>query len=329
MNKEINVGVIGAGRMGQYHVGVYSEMTGVNLVGIADIDEARGAPVAEKYLTSHYTDYRDLFDKVDALSIAVPTSAHYDIGKECLTAGIHCLVEKPISNSLEKAEELFRIADSKNLALHVGHVERFNGAVQELKKVVNNPILIESRRLGPFDKRIQDDGVVLDLMIHDIDIILNLVESPVKTLNVIGSSVFTSREDVVNVQIQFENGCLANIIASRATQEKIRTLAVTQEKEYVVLNYTSQDILVHHRASSHHELTRKELRYKQEAVIERIFVHRENPLKLELRHFLDCASNGAKRHTSVENELKSLKVALMVLDKIETVRRKDPVASLV
>ncbi len=329
MNKDIKVGVIGAGRMGQYHVGVYSEMTGVNLVGIADIDETRGAPVAEKYLTSHYTDYSDLFDKVDAVSIAVPTSLHYDIAKECLTAGIHCLVEKPVSNNLEKAEELFRIADNKNLALHVGHVERFNGAVQELKKVVHKPILIESRRLGPFDKRIQDDGVVLDLMIHDIDIILNLVDSPIKELNVIGSSVFTAREDVVNVQIMFENGCLANIIASRATQEKIRTLAVTQEKEYVVLDYTSQDILVHHRVSSHHELTRKELKYKQEAVIERIFVHRENPLKLELRHFLDCANNGAKRYTSVENELKSLKVALIVLEKIALIQGKTPVASAV
>jgi len=329
MNKDIKVGVIGAGRMGQYHVGVYSEMTGVNLVGVADIDETRGAPVAEKYLTSHYTDYRDLFDKVDAVSIAVPTSAHYDIAKECLTAGIHCLVEKPVSNNLEKAEELFRIADSKNLALHVGHVERFNGAVQELKKVVHKPILIESRRLGPFDKRIQDDGVVLDLMIHDIDIILNLVDSPIKELNVIGSSVFTAREDVVNVQIMFENGCLANIIASRATQEKIRTLAVTQEKEYVVLDYTNQDILVHHRVSSHHELTRKELKYKQEAVIERIFVHRENPLKLELRHFLDCANNGAKRYTSVENELKSLKVALTVLERLALIQGKTPVASAV
>ncbi len=318
----VKAGVIGVGHMGQYHVGVISEMPGVELAAIVDKDESRVAPIAKKYLTEYYTDYHDLFDKVDLVTIAVPTSKHYEIARECLLAGLHCLVEKPISDDLSQAEELFEIADKKNLALHVGHVERFNGAVQELRKVVCDPFLIESRRLGPFDSRIQDDGVVLDLMIHDIDIILNLVESPVKKLNVIGSSIFTEKEDVVNVQIVFENGCMANIIASRATQEKIRTLAITQEKEYVVLNYTNQDILVHHRASSKSELTRQELRYKQEALIERIFVHRENPLKLEIKHFMDCATNGAKRHTSIENELKSLKVALKVLSQLEPVNRR-------
>ncbi|VAX15814.1 hypothetical protein MNBD_NITROSPINAE02-1724 [hydrothermal vent metagenome] len=318
----VKAGVIGVGHMGQYHVGVISEMPGVELAAIVDKDESRVAPIAKKYLTEYYTDYHDLFDKVDLVTIAVPTSRHYEIARECLLAGLHCLVEKPISDDLGQAEELFEIADKKDLALHVGHVERFNGAVQELRKVVCDPFLIESRRLGPFDSRIQDDGVVLDLMIHDIDIILNLVESPVKKLNVIGSSIFTEKEDVVNVQIVFENGCMANIIASRATQEKIRTLAITQEKEYVVLNYTNQDILVHHRASSKSELTRQELRYKQEALIERIFVHRENPLKLEIKHFMDCATNGAKRHTSIENELKSLKVALNVLSQLEPVNRR-------
>ncbi len=326
MNKAVSAGVIGVGHMGQYHVGVMAEMTGVNLMGVADINPA-SASIADKYMTTYYDDYRKLFGKVDVVSIAVPTSLHYDIAKECLNAGIHCLVEKPVSNDLEKAEELFKLAESKNLALHVGHVERFNGAVQELKKVVCEPILIESRRLGPFDGRILDDGVVLDLMIHDIDIILNLVDSPVAGFNVMGASVVTNKEDVVNVQIQFENGCLANIVASRATQEKIRTLSITQSKEYVVLDYTSQDITVHHRASTMRELTRQELKYKQEAVLERIFVHRDNPLKLEIRHFIDCATNGAKRHTSIENELKSLKIALMVLEKLNPAQRRVSVAT--
>lgn len=319
-NKSINAGVIGVGRMGQYHVGVYSELTGVNLVGIVDINEARSSEIAKKYRTKFYKDFRSLFGKVDVVSIAVPTSMHYAVAKECLQAGVHCLVEKPITNSLAEAEELFNIAQKNGAILHVGHVERFNGAVQELSKAVRDPIFIESRRLGPFDPRIKDDGVVLDLMIHDIDIILNLVKSPVVEINAIGATVFSDKEDVVNVQLRFENGCLANILASRATQEKIRTLAVTQPSEYIFLDYTTQDILVHRRASSQHQLGIQELKYTQESFIERIFVHRENPLKLELRHLIDCAANGADRRISVENELMSLRVALSVLDRLTPVR---------
>lgn len=319
-SKSINAGVIGAGRMGQYHVGVYSELTGVNLVGVVDVNQTRGAEIAKKYRTSFYEDYRSLFGKVDVVSIAVPTSMHYEVAKECLQAGVHCLVEKPITPSLAQAEELFNIAEKNGAILHVGHVERFNGAVQELSKAVRDPIFIESRRLGPFDPRMKDDGVVLDLMIHDIDIILNLVKSPVVEINAIGATIFSDKEDVVNVQLRFENGCLANILASRATQEKIRTLAVTQQREYIFLDYTTQDILVHRRASSQHQLGIQELKYTQESFIERIFVHRENPLKLELRHLIDCVANGADRRISVENELMSLRVALAVLDRLTPVR---------
>jgi len=311
------------GHMGKYHVGAYSEIPGVTLVGVSDIDEQKGKAIAAKYRTSYFKDYRELLQKVQVLSIAVPTKNHFDIAKVCLEAGKHCLVEKPICESLEKAEKLFKIAAQNQVALHVGHVERFNGAVQELRKVVKDPILIESRRLGPFEPRVKEDGVVLDLMIHDIDIILNLVNSPVTQLNVLGSSVMSDREDVVNVQIQFESGCLANIIASRATQEKIRTLAITQEKEYIVLDYTNQDILVHRRASSQSELTHQELKYRQESMIERIFVHRDNPLKLELKHLIGCGANGDKRIISEENELKSLKVALQVLEKLRPVSLKS------
>jgi len=318
INKEVKAGVIGVGHMGQYHVGAYSEITGVQLVGLTDIDAQKASLVAEKYRTKFFPDYKKMLESIDVVSIAVPTDKHYEIAKVCLEAGIHCLVEKPICENLESAQELFEIADKKGATLHVGHVERFNGAVQQLSKVVKNPILIESRRLSPFDPRVKNDSVVLDLMIHDIDIILNIVNSPVASMNVLGSSVFTDTEDVVNVQLQFENGCMASIIASRATQEKIRTLAVTQAEEYIVLDYTNQDILVHRMASSQSELTRKELRYTQESFIERIFVHRDNPLKLQLEHLIGCGTNGDTRNISVENELKSLKVALQVLEKLRS-----------
>jgi len=224
------------------------------------------------------------------------------------------LLEKPMTHTLEEARELFRLAEAQSVVLHVGHVERFNGAVQELKKIVQDPWLIESRRLGPFVPRIKEDGVILDVMIHDIDIILNLVRSPVRRMYALGKAIYTDREDLANVQICFQNGCIANIIASRATEIKIRNMAITQRDAYIVLDYTDQDIRVHRQASSEHLVTRGALRYKQESLIERIFVHKENPLKLEIKHLIDCATEGAIRVVSVDEELRSLQVALQVLE---------------
>ncbi len=315
--KKVRAAVVGVGHMGRYHVGVYSEIPDVHLVGIADINESRGKEIAEKYNTVLYTDYKSLFGKVDVVSIAVPTLQHYKAAKDFLEAGIHVLVEKPLTKGIEDAKELFGIAERKNLALHVGHVERFNGAVHELKKIVDSPLFVECRRLGPYDSRIQDDGVIMDLMIHDIDIILNLVNSRVKNINVVGSTIFSDKDDLCNVQVEFENGCIANITASRATQHKIRTLAITQKDKYIFLDYTNQDIHIHRQASSEHFLTKQELRYKQESFTERIFVHRENPLKLELRHFIDCAANGANRMVPSDEEIYSLQIALEIVERFK------------
>jgi predicted dehydrogenase len=175
--------------------------------------------------------------------------------------------------------------------------------------------------LGPYDSRVQDDGVVLDLMIHDIDIIINLVDSEIKEINAMGVSVYSKHDDVANVQIRFANGCIANIIASRATQNKIRTLAISQKDAYIFLDYTDQDIHIHRQASSEHTLTKEELKYKQESFIERIFVHKENPLKLEIKHLIECATNKLKdvkkSSASIEKELCSLKVALKIIEKFK------------
>ena len=312
--QRVRAGVVGVGQMGQYHVGVYSELLDVDLVGIADTHQEHVAAIAERYNTTPYTDYNDLLGVVDVVSIAVPTSLHYRVARDFLNAGVHVLLEKPITHTLEEARELFRLAEAQGVVLHVGHVERFNGAVQELKKIVQDPWLIESRRLGPFVPRIKEDGVILDVMIHDIDIILNLVRSPVRSMTAMGKSIYTNREDIANVQIGFQNGCMASIVASRATEIKIRTMAITQRDAYIVLDYTDQDIRVHRQASSEHLVTRGTLRYKQESFIERIFVHKENPLKLEIKHLIDCATRGALRVVSVDEELHALQVALQVLD---------------
>ena len=198
---ECKVGVVGVGRMGEYHVGVLSEMREAELTGVVDSDQERAKIISEKYKTSNYRDYKKLFQKVDAVVVSVPTALHYSIGKEFIEAGIHTLLEKPCTDDLGQAEELFELAAKKNVTLQIGHIERFNGAVQELFKIVKDPIYIECRRMSPFSARIKDDGVVLDIMIHDIDIVLNLVDSDVAKINVIGKSVFSKRDDLINAQI--------------------------------------------------------------------------------------------------------------------------------
>lgn len=317
----IRAGVVGVGRMGSYHVGVYSELFNVELVGVADINKKRAEEIAGRYNTKAFTDYKDLFGKVDIISIAVPTELHHHVAKDFLEEKIHVLLEKPVTKDLKEARELFKIAEKRGVVLNIGHVERFNGAVQELKKIVSHPLFIDSRRLGPYDPRVEKDDVVLDLMIHDIDIILNLVDSKIKEINAMGVSVFSGHEDLANVQIRFENGCIANIVASRATQNKIRTLAITQKDAYIFLDYTDQDIHIHRQAASEHTLTREELKYKQESFIERIFVHKENPLKLEIKHLIDCVINHKNKKkensASIERELLSLNVALKVIEKFK------------
>ena len=315
---KIKVGVIGVGRMGKYHVGILSELPEVELTAVVDIDSKCRKVIEENYGIHGFENYKDMYGKVDAAVVAVPTGLHFPIAKDLLNAGIHVLLEKPCANNLDHARELFRIAEDKALTLHIGHVERFNGAVQELHKIVDSPIFVECRRMGPFTDRIKDDGVVLDIMIHDIDIILNLIQSKVIKTYVLGASVFSTKDDLVNAQLEFENGCIANIIASRASQNQIRTLSITQKDSFVVLDYTDQEIYVHKKSSSEHKLSKDSLRYKQESLVERIFVHKDNPLKLELKHFLDCATNGSPRKVAIDNELYSLEVALNILSQFKS-----------
>ena len=318
----VRAGVIGVGRMGTYHVGILSELDKVELTAVVDIDSKSRKVIEKNYETLGFDNYRDICDKVDVAVVAVPTGMHYPIAKDLLNAGIHVLLEKPCANKLDHARELFKIAEDKNLTLHIGHVERFNGAVQELHKIVEAPIFVECKRMGPFSNRIKDDGVVLDIMIHDIDIILNLIKSKVIEVHVLGSSVFSDKDDLVNARLKFENGCIANIVASRTSQNQVRTLSITQKDSFVVLDYTDQEIYVHRKSSSEHKLSKDSLRYKQESLVERIFVHKDNPLKLELQHFLDCATNGSPRKVAIDNELYSLEIALDILSQFNNSTKK-------
>jgi predicted dehydrogenase len=311
----VRAGVVGAGHMGQYHILVYAELWDVDLVGVADIDGDRAARVARRYDTQAFADHRDLIGRVDVASVAVPTEQHFDVARDLLDAGVSVLVEKPMTPTLEAARELFAIARRAGAVLHVGHVERFNGAVQELRRIVDRPILIESRRLGPFVPRVQKDTVVMDLMIHDLDIVLGLVGSPPRRLAALGAPVQSEVADVANVQIWFESGTIASITASRATEEKIRTLAITQPDAYIVLDYTDQDLQIHRRAAQEYTLNRESIRYRQASFIEHLHVHKENPLKLEILHLIKTLRRvraGEDVGLAEAEDLRSLAMALEI-----------------
>jgi len=314
-SERVRAAVVGAGHMGQYHTLVYAELWDVDLVGVVDVDGERARRVAAQYDTLAFSDHRELIGRVDVASVSVPTEAHFAVAKDLLEAGVSVLVEKPMTPTLEEARELFRIARASAAVLHVGHVERFNGAVQEVRNIVDRPILIESRRLGPFVPRVQKDTVVMDLMIHDIDIVLGLVDSEPRRVVALGSSVHSDVADVANVQIQFGSGALAIITASRATEQKIRTLAITQPDAYIVLDYADQDIRIHRRAAQEYTLNRESIRYRQASFVEHLFVHKDNPLKLEILHLIR-AMRRARETGTVElpesDDIRSLAVALEI-----------------
>jgi len=307
--------VVGAGHMGQYHVLALAELWGVELVGIVDVDYTKAEQVAAPYGVRAFQSHQELGGLVDFATVAVPTDQHFEVARDLLEAGAHVLVEKPMTPSLEEGKELFRVARQHGRVLHVGHVERFNGAVQELRKIVERPILIESRRLGPFVPRVREDSVVMDLMIHDIDIVLGLVNGEPRKMTAVGSSVHSALTDVANVQIVFDCGTIATITASRSTEEKIRTLAITQPDAYIVLDYSHQDIQIHRRAAQEYTLNRESIRYRQASFVEHLLVHKDNPLKLEIRHLIAAAraaEAGGQLDLPEEEDLRSLAVSLEV-----------------
>jgi predicted dehydrogenase len=318
--RRLRAGVVGAGHMGQYHMLAYAELWDIDLVGAVDIDPDRAKQVAAYYDTRTFVDHRELIGKVDLASVAVPTEQHFQVASDLLEAGIGVLVEKPITPTLEEARELFAIARRSGAVLHVGHVERFNGAVQELKKIVERPILIESRRLGPFTPRVQRDSVVMDLMIHDLDIVLGLVDSAPRRLTAMGSSVLSAATDIANVQIGFESGTIALITASRATEEKSRTLAVTQPDAYVVLDYAEQDIRIHRRAAQEYTLNRESIRYRRASFVEHVQVHKDNPLKLEILNLVRAVRRARAGDGVVLSETEDLRSLAMALDIEQMIR---------
>ncbi len=306
----IKLGIIGLGHMGNYHASVCQTLLHATLTAVADLNSTHLEKIKKPDVIKS-ANYLDWIDLVDGVIIALPTELHYSVAKDCLLRGKHVLLEKPLTKTCAEAEELFALAASLNLSLHVGHIERFNGAIQELKKIVTNPYLIESHRMGPFNPRVARDSVVLDLMIHDLDIILNMIPSPVKTISAQGRAVHSDSCDIASVQLGFENGVIAHLTSSRASQIKKRTMAVHQEREYMFMDFTTQDLTIHRHASSSIQIGVDQLKYKQEGTVEQVFVYKDNPLKLEIEHFLKSIMTQ-QNLTNPREDLAALEVTFAI-----------------
>jgi predicted dehydrogenase len=302
MNK-IRVAVIGTGYLGSLHAKIYRELKDCSLEAICDIDKTRLSHLSQELGIPAVTDYRELFGKVDAVSIAVPTSLHHKIALDFLNHDIHTLVEKPFTANLKEADSLIRIARAKKLILQVGHIERFNSAFSSTKEFFKDPYFIECHRLSLFPNRSLDIGVVLDLMIHDIDIILGLVNSPIKRIDAVGVNVLTPFEDIANARITFKNGCVANLTASRISDEAMRKIRIFLKNAYISLDYRNQQAFIYRKTVSG---------ISKEALP----IEKEQPLQKELSSFLDCVINKKDPLVNGQVARQALSVALKIRDRI-------------
>ncbi len=242
--KTLRTAVIGVGYLGNFHAQKYALLPQVELVGVADNDSKRGGEIAQALDTQFFGDYRDLIGKVDAVSVVVPTQFHYAVARDFLAAGVHVLIEKPITVTIEEADQLIALAEQQGVVFQVGHLERFNPVLVALEGVLVEPLFIESVRIAPFKPRGTDVNVVLDLMIHDIDIIQHIVKSPVERIDAIGAPVFTGEEDIANARILFRNGCVANVTASRISLKSERKMRIFQRDAYITLDFQNRKILI-------------------------------------------------------------------------------------
>ncbi len=250
MKNNLKVAVIGVGHLGQHHARVYHEMENVELVAVADTDKARGREIAAKWGTAWVPSVQELPDGLDAVNIVTPTEDHLESARVALERGWHILVEKPIARSVEEAEEMVALGHKYQRRIQVGHIERFNSAVIELRKYLKNPLFVESHRLGPPAPRVKDIGVVKDLMIHDLDLVLSLVNSEVESVEAVGVPVLTRFEDIANARIRFKNGCIANLTVSRVTPEQMRKIRFFQSDAYLSLDYQQQQLQVYRKIES-------------------------------------------------------------------------------
>ena len=305
--QKVKIAVIGVGNMGWNHLRIYSRFPNVEIRYIVDKNSKRARFLAEEHHVPYTIDYKKILKEVDAVSIATPTSTHFEIALNCLKAGKDILVEKPLTNNLKEAQILVECAKRKNLVLQVGHVERFNPAVEALTQIVDSKkiVFIEGKRIGPFHKKKVDTGVILDLMIHDLDIILDLCKDEVEKIYATGKSIKTQEEDIVTVQLLFKRGILVNLIASWIASIRKRELALIQPPYYIHVNYLNRTLTLHQKEVINYQNLENKTALFSEKRIQEIQIPFREPLEEELSHFIQCI---LKRTTPIVDGEKAFKV---------------------
>ncbi|PYI93215.1 MAG: oxidoreductase [Verrucomicrobia bacterium] len=301
--KKLRVGVVGVGHIGGNHARIYSELPNAEFVAIRDTDSVRSSENARKFGVQPTNSLEEFAGLVDAASVATPTSSHFSIAQDLLARGKHLLIEKPITESMAEARELTQLAATHGLVLQVGHVERFNPVLSALEQRLTHPRFIEAHRLSPYPNRSTDIGVVLDLMIHDLEIILHLVRSPIENIDAVGVPVLSRGEDIANARLRFASGCIANITSSRISPERMRKIRVFQEDAYLSLDYQTQS----------GEIYRKEGR---EIIREPVAIEKEEPLRQQIASFVVCAVTGGEPKVSGSHAAAALELAMEITKRI-------------
>ena len=301
--KKLRVGVVGVGHIGGNHARIYAELPQAEFIAIFDIDPARAAEIAAKYKAKAARSLEEFAGMVDAASVATPTSAHFSVARDLLMRGKHLLIEKPITGNTADARELAQLAAEKRLVLQVGHVERFNPVLSALEQRLTHPRFIEAHRLSPYPNRSTEIGVVLDLMIHDLEIILHLVDSTVENIDAVGVPVLSRGEDIANARLRFTDGCIANITSSRISPERMRKIRVFQEDAYLSLDYQGQSGEIYRRVNG--QITR-----------EPVAIEKEEPLRQQLASFANCALTGGEPRVSGSHAAAALELAVEITKRI-------------
>ena len=303
----LRAGVIGVGYLGRFHAQKYALLEETELVGVVDTDSERAAEVARECGTTPFSNYSDLLENVDLISIAVPTQYHFSVARDCLAAGRHVLIEKPITETVKEAEDLIEIAKAQKVVFQVGHLERFNPAILALEGVLKEPMFIESHRMAPFKPRGTDVNVILDLMIHDIDIILNLVRSDITNIHAVGVPVLSDEVDIANARLQFASGCVANVTASRVSLEGMRKIRLFQSDAYISIDYQNRKIAVFRKGAGLNSLPGL-----PNIGMESNTFEQRDALLDEIRSFIQSILSHESPVVSAEDGRKALEVAIKI-----------------
>lgn len=307
----LRAAVIGAGYLGRFHAQKYAALGDVDLVAVVDRDPARAREVADALGVPAHTDYRAILDGVDLVSIVVPTECHHRVASDCLRAGVHILLEKPVTQTVAEAQDLVDTAEACKLVFQVGHLERFNPAILALQGVLGDPMFIESHRLTPFRGRGTDVNVVMDLMIHDIDIILNMVPSDISAISAVGVPVLSPEVDIANARLEFANGCVANVTASRVSRDAMRKIRVFQQNTYISIDYNARTISIFRKDAEQTDAQGLPKMNTEEKSFEQA-----DTLLCEIRAFVDAVKEGTPPLVSGRDGKRALEIALRITEDI-------------